>query len=86
MTTDREPRTRQVNFRVTADEWEVLRALANIDESTVPTAAYRIVQREVERQAKDPHVQADIANRQSARSEPSAKVVNMKGRRSRPRG
>jgi hypothetical protein len=68
---------KQVNFRVTADEWDILRAIANVDETTVPAAAYQIVQRGLAQAAKDKHVRADIANRASARARGDQVVVPM---------
>lgn len=77
-------RMRQVNFRVTEEEWDVLRALANLDETTVPTAAYRIVLRAIEVAVADEHVRADIANRAKARASATGKVVHLRQRQPRP--
>jgi len=75
---------KQVNFRITAEEWDILRGIANIDETTVPTAAYRIVQRGLALAAEDEHVKADIANRSSARARGDQVVVPMRRARREP--
>lgn len=76
-----DPKTKQVNFRVTDDEWDVLRAIANVDETTVPNAAYEIVQAAIGLAAKDKLVQADRRNRAAARNRQSAEVVPLRGNR-----
>lgn len=68
---------KQVNFRVTSEEWNVLRAIANVDEITVPAAAYRIVQDGLAQASMDEHVRADIANRASARAQQDQIVIPM---------
>jgi len=75
---------KQVNFRVTADEWNILRAIANVDETTVPAAAYQIVQRALAQAARDENVKADIANRSSARARGDEVVVPMSRSRRAP--
>ena len=69
------PKKTQVNFRVTEEEWDVLRAIANVNETTVPNAAYAIVQAAISQAAKDKLVQADRANRAAARNRRSGDVV-----------
>lgn len=72
-----------MNFRVTDEEWEILRAVANIAECTVPKAAYEIVRRAREQEMRSEHVQTDIANRASARQSRSGDVTRLGTRRRR---
>ena len=75
-------RVRQVNFRVSDDEWDVLRAMAHLMDTTVPDIAFREVARAIEVASLDPRVVADIENRNLYRAtRESGRVTQIGARR-----
>lgn len=60
-----DPRKAQVLLRLTDTEARVLEAVAHLEGVTASTYAYGLVSRHLSSLANDPHVRADLANREA---------------------
>lgn len=74
------PRIHQLLLRLTADEWDVLTALAHLNEAkSANDFAYLMLQRRLKQASNDPLVQADIANRRAFSARATEDVIPLHG-------
>jgi hypothetical protein len=72
-----EPKNKEVLVRLTRGEYEVLTAVAHLEQITVNALVRRLVEREVARMAADPQVVADIKNRSAYQAKKGGTVLPM---------
>lgn len=60
-----EPRTEQVQLRITNVQLEVLEAVAHLEGSTPSSYAHQVVVEHLAKMATDDHVRTDIENRRA---------------------
>jgi hypothetical protein len=75
---DAEQKIEQVQVRLTVREQRIMEAVAHLEGTTVAAWARSIVVEAVERAADDPHVLADLENRQAYRSARDGSVVPLR--------
>jgi len=77
----RNPRDQQLLMRLMADQWTVLVAVAHLSGARSPNEfAYDLLTRRLDQAARDPLVQADIANRKAYAARAAPEVVALPDR------
>ena len=74
-----EPRDQQLLLRLTARQLQVLESVAHLEHSTPNTYAHQVLVEHLAAMAKNPRVEADLANRASYDSD-AAEAIPLRAR------